>query len=572
MQNFRNHINEKRVVLTPWRGLALLLTLVCCQALAGDKPPAAAIASAHPMATEAGFRILNEGGNAFDAAVAVTAALAVVEPESSGLGGGAFWLLYRASDGKHTMIDGREKAPALANRRMYQDDKGNVIKGASVNGPLAAGIPGVPAGLVYLANNYGRLPLAQSLAPAISYAEQGFKAMARYIGMMGFRQNVVKASPAAAAIFLENNAVPRQGYLIVQKDLAESLKLIARQGHDGFYHGKLAQQMVTDVRNHGGIWSLEDLASYKVVERKPIISQYRGIRIVSGAPPSSGGIVIGEALNILEHFDLDTMDTAAREHYVIEAMRRAYRDRALYLGDPDFVDIPVSKLLDKVYGDALALTIKPDKATPSNELSDTPGLSQSGTNTTHFSVIDAEGNRVSATLSINLPFGSGFVPQGTGVLLNDEMDDFSIKRMTPNAYGLVGNDANSVQPGKRPLSSMSPTFLETDDRVGILGTPGGSRIISMIILSILDFSEGHGPLSWVSLPRYHHQYLPDVVSFERSAFSHEDQIKLISYGYKLSGSSRRWGNMQAILWDKKHNKVSAASDPRGEGEAKVVYK
>lgn len=549
----------------------LLLVLAGSQAYAADKPPAAAIASAQPMATEAGFRILNEGGNAFDAAVAVTAALAVVEPASSGLGGGGFWLLYRASDDKYLMVDGRERAPALAHRRMYQDDEGNVIKGKSLNGPLAAGIPGVPAGLVYIANNFGRLPLKQSLAPAISYAEQGFEVTPRYHGMMTFRQGVVKACPAAAAIFLDNNTAPEVGYRIVQKDLARSLNLISERGHDGFYHGELAQKMVTDIRNHGGIWSLDDLASYKVKERAPVVSEYRGIKIITGPPPSSGTI-IGETLNILENFDLDTMESVDRKHYIIEAMRRAYRDRAVYLGDPEFVDVPVKRLLDKVYAEALALTINPDQATPSAELSNTPGLSQTGTTTTHFSIIDKDGNRVAATLSINLPFGSGFVPTGTGFLLNDEMDDFSIKRMTPNAYGLTGNEANSVQPGKRPLSSMSPTFLETRDRVGILGTPGGSRIISMIILSILDFAAGHGPDSWVSLPRFHHQYLPDVVMFERPAFSREEQVKLIGEGYKLSGRSRPWGNMQAILWDKKAGKVFAASDPRGEGEARVFNK
>lgn len=566
-----HHSNEAHPALALWRCLALLPVLICCQVYAADQPPAAAIASAQPMATEAGFRILNEGGNAFDAAVAVTAALGVVEPASSGMGGGGFWLIYRAGDDTYSMVDGREKAPALAHRRMYLDDKGEVIRGASIYGPLAAGIPGIPAGLVYLANNYGRLPLAQSLAPAISYAEQGFKVTPRYRGMMGFRRDALQASPAAAAIFLENNAVPQEGYRIVQRDLAGALRLIADRGHNGFYQGMLAQRMVTGVRNHGGIWSLEDLAAYQVVERQPIVSEYRGVRIVSAAPPSSG-VVISEALNILENFDLKAMESAHRKHHIIEAMRRVYRDRAVYLGDPDFVDIPVNRLLDTVYAEALALTINPVTATPSAELSDTPGLLQTGMTTTHFSIIDGDGNRVAATLSINLPFGSGFVPEGTGILLNNEMDDFSIKRMTPNAYGLTGNDANSIQPGKRPLSSMSPVFLETQDRVAILGTPGGSRIISMILLAILDFSAGNGPESWVSLPRYHHQYLPDVVSFERPAFTHEEQIKLIGYGHKLSGSSRPWGNMQAILWDKKQGKVSAASDPRGEGEAMVVYK
>ena len=343
MQVLSAVVNLMRSLTTVFQ--TLLLIAACCQAVAGEKPPADAIASAQPLATAAGFRILDEGGNAFDAAVAVTAALAVVEPASSGLGGGGFWLLYRASDGKYSMVDGREKAPALAHRRMYLDDQGNVIRGESLNGPLAAGIPGIPAGIVYLANNYGRLPLSKSLAPAISYAEQGFKVTPRYHGMMSFRQDVVKASPAAAAIFLDNNSAPEVGYQLVQKDLAGVLKLIAERGHDGFYHGRVAQQLVTDVRNHGGIWSLDDLAGYKIVERKPVVSEYRGVRIITGSPPSSG-VIISEALNILERFDLQTMEKPGRDHHVIEAMRRAYRDRAVYLGDPDFVDVPVARLLE----------------------------------------------------------------------------------------------------------------------------------------------------------------------------------------------------------------------------------
>jgi gamma-glutamyltranspeptidase/glutathione hydrolase len=264
------------------------------------------------------------------------------------------------------------------------------------------------------------------------------------------------------------------------------------------------------------------------------------------------------------------MDDISRKHHVIEAMRRAYRDRAVFLGDPDYYKVPVRRLLDKNYLHGLAITIDPDKATPSAELGNTPGLLQTGSDTTHFSVIDKAGNRVAATLSINLPFGSCFVAPGTGVLLNDEMDDFSIKPHTPNAYGLVGDKANAIEGGKRPLSSMTPTFVETEDRIGILGTPGGSRIISMVLLGVLDFADGHKPESWVSLPRYHHQYLPDEVQFEKNGMSIREQLSLKKRGHTLNEKSRRYGNMQAILWDKKENKVYAASDPRGEGEARVA--
>ena len=536
----------------------------------GDTPPAVAVASAQPMATEAGLNILKQGGNAFDAAIAVTAALAVVEPYSSGLGGGGFWLLHRASDGRQIMIDGRERAPALAHRRMYQDENGEVNKGTSLTGALSAGIPGVAASMVHLAQRYGRLSLEKSLAPAIQYAEQGFKVTARYQNLVSYRLRALQLHAAAADIFLEDNHIPQIGYLIIQKDLAKTLSLIARLGNDGFYRGDLAEQMILGVREAGGIWSMKDLQDYRVVERQPIVTNYRNIRVVSAPPPSSGGIVMGQALAILEHFDLQNMDNTDRKHHVVEAMRRAYRDRAVYLGDPDFFKVPVRRLLDRDYLHGLAMSIEADKATSSAVLGNTPGLAQSGSDTTHFSVIDTEGNRVAATLSINLPFGSCFVAPGTGVLLNDEMDDFSIKAHTPNAYGLVGDKANAIEAGKRPLSSMTPTFMETDDRVGIIGTPGGSRIISMVLLAVLDFVSGNKPESWVSLPRYHHQYLPDEVQYEQNGLSVHEKIALEKRGHKLNEKGRRYGNMHAILWDKKENKVYAASDPRGEGEARVM--
>ncbi len=533
-------------------------------------PSGSAIATAHPYATDAGKEILRAGGNAFDAAVAITAALAVVEPYSSGLGGGGFWLLHRAADSKQIMIDGREVAPLSASKNMYLDKKGDVIKGASINGPRAAGIPGVPAGLEHLAKNYGRLSLKETLAPAIRFAEQGFPVTERYQKLASYRLEIMRSYPSTAAIFLEDNQIPDLGYQIIQKDLAETLRQIAAHGATFFYTGGLASRMVQNIRHKGGLWSTQDLSRYRVIEREPVVSHYKKLRIISAPPPSSGGIVLAQVLTMLEGFDLSAVDDIERKHIVIEAMRRAYRDRAAYLGDPDFTEVPQQRLLDKDYLEGLAVTIDPDQATPSSVLGDIPVSQQTGTNTTHFSVIDKEGNRVSATLSINLPFGSGFVVPGTGVLLNNEMDDFSAKARIPNAYGLIGDQANAIEAGKRPLSSMSPTFIETDDRVGILGTPGGSRIISMVLLGILDFAEGHLPNSWVTIPRYHHQYLPDEVQFEKGGLPFLQQRALEKRGHVLNEKNRRYGNMQAILWDKKLNKLFAASDPRGEGKAVVI--
>jgi gamma-glutamyltranspeptidase/glutathione hydrolase len=533
-------------------------------------PSSAAIATAHPYATDAGVEILRAGGNAFDAAVAITAVLAVVEPYGSGLGGGGFWLLHRAKDGRQTMVDGREVAPLSASKNMYLDKNGDVIKGASINGPKAAGIPGVPAGLEYLAKSYGRLPLKETLAPAIKYAEEGFPVTERYQKLASYRLKIMQSYPSTAAIFLEDNQVPNLGYKIIQKDLAETLRQIAAHGATYFYTGGLAARMIQNIRDKGGIWSTQDLSAYHVIEREPVASHYKNLRIISAPPPSSGGIVLAQALTMLEGFDLSNADDIERMHIIIEAMRRAYRDRAAYLGDPEFVEIDQKRLLDKDYLEGLAVTIDLQQATPSSVIGDIPITQQTGTNTTHFSVIDKEGNRVAATLSINLPFGSGFVVPGTGVLLNNEMDDFSAKAQIPNAYGLVGDQANAIEAGKRPLSSMSPTFIETDDKVGILGTPGGSRIISMVLLGILDFADGNLPNSWVSVSRYHHQYLPDEVQFEKGGIGILQQRALEKRGHILKEKNRRYGNMQAILWDKKINLVFAASDPRGEGKAVVI--
>lgn len=545
---------------------ALLYLALGINISAASQPPQAAIATAHPVATEAGLEIMAAGGNAFDAAVAVSATLAVVEPYSSGIGGGGFWLLHREADSHQVMIDGREKAPLAASRTMYQDAKGNVVPGLSVDGALAAGIPGEPAALVHIARTYGRLPLSRSLAPAIRAARNGFQVTPHYQRMAQFRLKALRASPAAAEVFLLHNEVPPLGHHIKQPDLANTLQALANQGRAGFYQGKVAKQLLAGVKSAGGIWAVQDLKQYEVVERTPVIGHYRGNRIVSAPPPSSGGVALVTMLNILENYRLKHLTALQRQQVIVEAMRRAYRDRAEYLGDPDFVDVPVKQLIDKNHAAQWQRSISLKQATPSKTLgraTDTSG----GNHTTHFSILDKAGNRVAATLSINYPFGSGFMPPGTGVLLNDEMDDFSAKPGVPNVYGLVGAEANAIAPGKRMLSSMSPTFIESKQGIAILGTPGGSRIITMVLLAGLGYTEGLGADAMVSLPRYHHQYLPDKIFYEPGAISDKQRVHLQSMGHELKALQQPYGNMQVVIWDKQANTVSAASDPRGEGKA-----
>lgn len=537
-------------------------------AVAQKGPPAAAIASAHPLATEAGHRVLELGGNAFDAAIAVSAALAVVEPYSSGLGGGGFWLLHRARDNFEIMIDGRERAPLAATPNMYLDESGGLIERLSIDGPLAAAIPGVPAALAHLAEHYGRLSLADNLVPAIDYAIEGFEVDEPYHRLATFRLPVLKRWPAAREVFLNDGKVPALGERIKQPALAATLEALAERGAAGFYQGPVAEALVKGVRAAGGIWSLEDLAQYQAVEREPVRGEYRGFSITSASPPSSGGIALLTMLNILAQEDLSALPAVTRTHLVIEAMRRAYRDRAQYLGDPDFVAIPVKRLLHPYYGAGLWASIRRDQATPSAALAGIKSQER-GRDTTHFSIIDREGNRIAATLSINYAFGSGFMPPGTGVLLNDEMDDFAAAPGMPNVYGLVGSQANGIAPGKRPLSSMTPTFVENEHGVLILGTPGGSRIITMVLLGILNYVEGADLTYLVSQPRFHHQYLPDEVQYEPQAFEAQLIRRLQELGHRLAPQERPWGNMQAVLWDRARKRVRAASDPRGVGQALV---
>ena len=533
-------------------------------------PHKGAIASAHPLASAAGQQMLARGGNAFDAAIAVAAALAVVEPTSSGIGGGGFFLLHRSADGLDTMVDAREKAPGAASRDMYLDRQGNPLEHASTTGPLAAAIPGEPAAFEYLARHYGKLPLTVSLAPAIRLAREGFPLYDKLRSAIEYKRAGLQRSPDTARVFLTASGdVPPVGALIKQPELAKTIEAIAQQGAAGFYTGRVARDLVDGVRAGGGIWTLEDLAAYRVVERKPLIGEYHGARIVSASPPSSGGVALLDALDILSGFDLKSADSATRKHLVVEAMQRAYRDRAVYLGDPDFVTMPIPRLTSQDYAAGQRSSIRPDKAMPSDFL---PGIETApvGQDTTHFSVLDAQGNRVAATITINLFFGSGDMVPKTGVILNDEMDDFSIKPGTPNAFGLVGNAENAIAPNKRPLSSMTPSFIETPRGLMIIGSPGGSYIISMVILGTLNYLDGMSAEQIVTDPRYHHQYLPDVVEYEKGAFTESEIARLQAMGHKLEEGSRRWGNMEVITWDFASGKVEAASDPRGAG-AGLVY-
>lgn len=538
-----------------------------------SRPDHAAIASAHPLATAAGMEVLDAGGNAFDAAVAVSAALAVVEPAGSGLGGGGFWLLsFAPGDARGAVVvDGREVAPAAATRDMYLDADGEPVPRASVDGPLAAGIPGSPAALEHLAVNYGRLPLAQSLQPAIRLAREGFPASERLVAGLQFKETLLNRWPAAPAVYLRGGKAPPVGETIFNPDLADTLEAIAHNGADGFYKGKVARKLVRGARAAGGIWTMEDLASYRVTEREPLYADFGAYKILSAPPPSAGGVALINALNILEGFRLDQLDSATRKHLVVEAMRRAFRDRAAYLGDPDFVDVPVARLTHRFYADGQRTSIKLDRATASADLPSVLADSGGGADTTHFSVLDRDGNMVAATMSINFWFGSGFMAPGTGVLLNNEMDDFSIKPGVPNGYELIGADANAIEPGKRMLSSMTPTIVQSSQHgYAILGTPGGSRIISMVLLGTMAFLEGATAGEIVATPRYHHQYLPDSITYERDAFNDDERAALQARGHTLRPSGRNYGNLQVITWDPATGKVQAASDPRGEG-AGLVY-
>ena len=524
---------------------------------------ASMVVSAHPLATEAGIQILKQGGNAFDAAAATALALGVVEPGSSGIGGGGFFLLYIAKEKRYVMIDARETSPTLAGHGEIYNTQ------SSINGAQSAGVPGLLAGVDHLISRYGRIAREKNASPAIALASNGFAIGSHLHGMIKWRKGVL--NDAAQVIFLNNGHAPQKGYVLHQKALADTLLSFAKHGADDFYRGETAGRLVADMKRDGGLIREKDLANYKIIERKPMQFTYHNTQFISAALPSSGGITMAETFGILQHDNLKKMSAVNRTHLLIEAMKRAYKDRNQYLGDGDFVRIP--DLLNPQRLRKLRDSIDLKKATPSESLKGFAEPIGASVDTTHFSIIDDEGNMVSATLSINYGMGSGYVSPSTGILMNDEMDDFATRPGRANAYGLIQGKANAIEPHKRMLSSMSPTFVMDKNRTFIVGTPGGSRIISMVMLASMYFiMDDRPPKQWVNTPRFHHQFLPDVVQYEAEAFSPKMLKELQKRGHHLKQMSRQYGNMQAILWNRSNGKLTGISDARGEGKAKQIQR
>lgn len=563
--------NTKLRLLLLYIALACISPLASAQViLAGERSHPvvgdhAMVVTSHKIATEVALSILKEDGNAIDAAVAAGFALAVAQPRSGNIGGGGFMLYSPASAMPVVAIDYREKAPALAFETMFLDSTGKVDKSLSRFSRRSAGVPGTVAGLLLALQKYGTMSAAQVLAPAISLASQGFELPARFINGLAARQKTLKSWPASEQKFFKQNGGSYQvGEVFKQPDLAKTLQSIAENGRAGFYQGDTAKLIVAEMQRHNGLISLEDLKNYQAVVREPIHGNYRGHDIYSMPPPSSGGVHIVQILNMLERYPLGEFghNSAQTIHHMSEAMRRAYADRATYLGDSDFIDVPVSGLISKPYANELAKSIVDHKATPSVEIkAGTPSAYESD-QTTHFSIVDQFGNAVSNTYTLNFSYGSGIVVAGAGFLLNNEMDDFSAKPGVANAYGLLGGEANKIEPHKRMLSSMSPTIVKRNGQNYLVtGSPGGSRIISttlQVILNVID--HGMNIQSAVNAPRVHHQWYPDEIRIEQGISA--DTVSLLEQrGHKVV-QKRAMGGIQSILIDHDAGKLYGAADPR----------
>jgi gamma-glutamyltranspeptidase/glutathione hydrolase len=534
--DMKNHPLQKVVAF-------VLLCTYCFTALGASRTPVAAehgmVVTAQHLATQVGVDVLKKGGNAIDAAVAVGYALAVVYPAAGNLGGGGFMTLQLA-DGRKTFIDFRETAPLAATENMYLDASGNVIKHLSTRGHLAVAVPGTVAGLEMAREKYGTLPRAALIAPAIRLAEQGFVLDNGDAEMLDIATDALRQDPPSAAIFLNHGKPLQAGQRLVQKDLGRTLRLISRQGSKAFYNGPIGAAIAAASQRNKGILTQADFAQYKARELAPVECDYRGYLIVSAPPPSSGGVVVCEILNILEGYPLKELGylSAQAVHYQIEAMRHAYADRNHYLGDPSFVNNPVAQLLDKAYAAKIRAAINPSKAGVSLDIK--PGASPhdiqtEGANTTHYSIVDKDGNAVSVTYTLNAWFGAAVTADNTGILLNNEMDDFTVKPGVPNLFGLVQGKANAIAPGKRPLSSMSPTIVSRDGKpVMAIGTPGGSRIITVVVHSIINVIDyGMTIQEAVDAPRFHQQWLPETTEVETFALSPDTRKLLIGMGHQL---------------------------------------
>lgn len=539
------------------------------------------VVTAQHLATKVGVQVLKDGGNAVDAAVAVGYALAVVYPAAGNLGGGGF-MTVQLADGRKTFLDFREKAPLSATANMYLDKEGHVIKGLSTRGHLAVGVPGSVSGLELAREKYGTMKRATLLAPAIALADKGFALDQGDIDMLRTATEDFRKDPASAAIFLKKDGAPFEvGDTLVQKDLARTLKAISEQGTAGFYKGRVAAALVRSSQQGGGIITQADLDQYSTREMAPVECDYRGYRVVSAPPPSSGGVIICEMLNILEGYPLKDWGfrSAQSVHHQIEAMRHAYVDRNSYLGDPDFVKNPIARLTDKAYAAQIRAVIAPEKAGVSQAIK--PGVApHEGSNTTHYSIADRWGNAVAVTYTLNDWFGAKVTAAETGVLLNNEMDDFTVKIGVPNIYGLVQGEANVIAPGKRPLSSMSPTILSKDGQpVMVVGTPGGSRIITAVLHSILNVVDyGMNVQEAVDAPRFHQQWLPEATNLERFALSPDTTRLLEAMGHKF-GAPQPPNHMAAILIGAPSlggkpvgkNRFYGANDPRRNSGLALGY-
>lgn len=528
-------------------------SLACTYLGAASVAPVAAengmVVSAQHLASKIGVDVLRQGGNAVDAAVAVGYALAVVYPAAGNLGGGGFMTIQLA-DGRKTFLDFREKAPLGATANMYLDANGNVIKGLSTHGHLAVAVPGTVSGMEMALKKYGTMKRQALIAPSIELAEKGFALQQGDVDLLRTATADFQKDPASGAIFLNKGEPYAVGQILVQKDLANTLRTIGDQGADGFYKGTVGKAIVTASETGQGLIRQADLDQYSTREMAPIECDYRGYRVVSAPPPSSGGVVICEVLNVLEGYPLKELGfrSAQAVHYQIEAMRHAYVDRNSYLGDPDFVKNPIPRLLDKNYAAKIRAAIDPSKAGVSKDIK--PGVEpHEGSNTTHYSIVDKAGNAVSVTYTLNDWFGAKVTVPGTGVLLNNEMDDFTVKIGVPNLYGLVQGEANAIAPGKRPLSSMSPTIVSNAEGkpVMVVGTPGGSRIITAVLHSIINVIDyGMNVQEAVDAPRFHQQWLPDVTNVEIFALSPDTTKLLTDMGHKL-GAPQPANHLAAIL-------------------------
>jgi gamma-glutamyltranspeptidase / glutathione hydrolase len=551
----------------------------------------AMVASIHPDASKAGVEVMQAGGNAIDAAVATGFALAVVHPSAGNLGGGGF-MLVRMADGSEHFLDFREKAPAKATRDMYLDAQGNVIPDASIIGYRSAGVPGSVAGLAYAQKHWGKLRLQRVMQPALRLAREGFTLT--YEDSESFKDEHLAQFPESRRIFQRNGNFYKQGDVFRQPDLAKTLERIAANP-DEFYRGTLAREIAAAMQKGSGLITAEDLANYEVKERQPVHGFYRGYEIISAPPPSSGGIALIEILNVLEGYDLRKYGDRSAEsvHLISEAFRRVFFDRAEFLGDPDFARIPVAQLIDKRYAAAWRAGLNPDKATASTDLKRPANFSELETyaalhplnpaarepeNTTHYSIVDPQGNAVAVTTTLNDSFGSRVTLNGLGFLINDEMDDFASKPGTPNIYGLIQGPANSIQPNKRPLSAMTPTIVLRPISEGtpandparrlflVLGSPGGPRIITTvanILIGVIDFSMDIQKA--VNAPRFHHQWLPDAIRVEKG-FSPDTISLLEKMGHKVDRQAF-WSDGECIMIDPKTGERLGASDGRNNGKA-----